>query len=59
MRYKITVEFSSDYIPSDIMDLLAECMVAQLESVHDGTLPTEDLILNYEEVKSEWFSKAS
>jgi hypothetical protein len=59
MRYKITVEFSSDYVPSDIMGLLAECMITQLESVHDGTLPTEDLDISYDEVKSEWFSKAS
>jgi hypothetical protein len=58
MRYKITVEFSSDYIPSDIMDLLAGCMVTQLESIHDGTLPTEDLVINYDDTKSEWFSKA-
>ena len=57
MRYKITVEFDSDYIPSDIMESLARCMEVQLESLHDGTLPTEDIEVDYRNVESEWFSK--
>ena len=58
MRYKITVEFSSDYVPSDIMDLLAGCMMSQLESLHDGSLETEDLVVDCTDTKVEWFSKA-
>lgn len=57
MRYKITVEFDSDYIPSDIMESLKERMAVQLESLHDGTLPTEDIEVDYRNVESEWFSK--
>ena len=57
MRYKITVEFDSDYIPSDIMESLTRCMEVQLESLHDGTLPTEDIEVDYRNVESEWFSK--
>ena len=57
MRYKITVEFDSDYIPSDIMESLKGFMAIQLESLHDGTLPTEDIEVDYRNVESEWFCK--
>ena len=37
-KYKITIEFDSDYIPSDIMSELAETCCVQVESLTDSSL---------------------
>ena len=38
MRYRITVEFDAEYVPSEVMNDLADTMLVQLESLNDGTL---------------------
>lgn len=47
-KYRITVEIDAEYIPSDVMDELTDNCIAQLESLNDGSLNSnEDLKVEY------------